>query len=309
MDSSTLTCTPRRRRTTIAELPNELLFAIFPLLPLKPLIAAKNVCQHWRMLVHESHLSPARRKLLDLFEQIVAEAPRDAQRPRVSQCYCDSDREEYLAFLTRSASAPEEFVAWVREWPAWGVFGWLWPGLDENKRRPAHALRRPLLELAALGGVGGFGLGAYGWSEPISVAKPHVKCITFSGGCSPFEPGVILRVTKVVPVEFAGIGIQTTGFMTEGDGMEVEAGIELIVLCFGGGNRALILDGKNGGEELKGLVYQVVEGYTLEERTVCAKTWIEYLRKHLMIPHPAKPPVKFHAEQPTTELFALIEPF
>lgn len=304
-------------RASIGDLPNELLFAIFPQLPLKSLIAVKGVCRHWRSLVPETHLSPARRRLLSVFDHIVASAPRDARRPRVAPRYLTHDREEYLQFLTGGTadSAPDDFVVWVREWPAWGVFGWLWPDLDERKRRPsAGVLKGALLDCALAGGGsswGGWGVGAYGWTEPASVTKPHVKCVTFTGGRSPLEPGAVLRVTKVVPIEFAGIGIQSAAFTTEGagDGDVPDAGIDLILLCFGGGNRALVLDGKNGGEDLKGMVYKIVEGYALTARTVCATSWADYLRAHLMTPHPTMPPVKFHMHEPTAALFELAEPF
>ncbi|GJE90293.1 F-box protein [Phanerochaete sordida] len=306
MASTTLSPAPKSTQAGVADLPTELLFAIFRLLPLKSLIAAKGVCRHWSSAVRQSRLDPARRRLLDAFEDIIASAPPGAGRPRVATSYCAQDREQYLEFLTKGATAPDEFVLWVREWPAWGVFGWLWPDLDERKK--VLVPRAPLLDLT-LGGLGGWSAGAYGWSEPASITKPHVKCVTFTGGRTPFAPGAILRVVKVVPIEFAGIGIQSTGFMTDGGAIDPDEGIDLVILCFGGGNRAVVLDGKNGGEELKGMVYKVVEGYALTERTVCAKTWVDYLRENLLTPHPMNPPVKFHSQQPTAELLTIIEPF
>lgn len=296
MGTSTLTCSPRHQWATVEELPNELLLAIFPILSLKSLIASKGVCRHWQTLVREARLNPVRRKLLDLFEHVVSAVSSGTTRPRVSQRYCDGDRDEYLHFLTRDTDAPEEFVLWVREWPAWGVYGWLWPDLDENKRRPAPSGKGLVVDYAQIGGgIGGWGVGGHGWSEPVSVARPHVKCITFCGSQSSYEPGAVLRAKKIVPVEFAGIGIQLSGFMTEeGDGMDDDLCIEVIVLCFGGGNRVLVLDGKNGGEDLKGVVYAVTEGFTMEERTICSRTWVEYLHKYLMTPHPLVAPLKFH---------------
>lgn len=311
MGTSMLTCTPKRRWAIVEDLPNELLLTIFPLLSLKSLIAAKGACRHWQTLVREAHLNPVRRKLLDLFEHVVSATPSGTARPRVSQHYCDSDRDEYLHFLTRNADAPEDFVLWVREWPAWGVYGWLWPDLDESKRRPAPPGKGLVVECAQFdSGMGGWGVSGYGWSEPVSVAKPHVKCITFCCSSATYEPGALLRAKKIVPVEFAGIGIQMTGFMTEeGDGMDDEPCLEVVVLCFGGGNRVLVLDGKNGGEELKGLVYAVTEGFAIEEQIICSRTWVEYLHKYLMTPHPPMAPLKFHAVSPTFTFSKLVAHF
>lgn len=279
-------------KLTVDDLPNEVLLEVIPLLPLKSLIAARGVCRHWRALVREAHLCPIRRTLLDLFLDLVCQ-PGTLSPPRVSQRYAHTDREEYLRFLTRTSPAPADFVLWVREWPAWGVFAWLWPETDD-----AHCARRRardlLVQLAHADGAFSLGVGMSGWSEPMSVRKPHVKCVTFSGGKSPFAPGVTLRATRLVPIELANIGILQTMNLTGFDGgEEEEETIEVTVLCFGGGNRALILDGKNGGEELVGIVYTIVEGYTLDAKTILSRTWVEYLRNHLLTPHPEDPPVKF----------------
>ena len=83
---------------TVNDLPNELLLTIIPLLPLKSLIAVQGVCRHWRTLVHEAHILPARRQLLEVFCAVVS-SPTAHTRPRVSAQYCESDREEYLRFL------------------------------------------------------------------------------------------------------------------------------------------------------------------------------------------------------------------
>ena len=54
----------------------------------------------------------------------------------------------------------------------------------------------------------------------------------------------------------------------------------MTILCFGGG-RALVLDGKSGGEALKGIVYMVRGSYTMRIDDVLARSWIEYLEKDL----------------------------
>lgn len=289
MGTSTLTCTRKHTWAAVDDLPNELLLAIFPLLPLKSLIAAQAVCRHWRALVQEAHLHPERRKLLDLFCELVR-SPDAHSRPRVSAHQCDSDREEYLRFLTRSTNAPEDFVLWVREWPAWGVFGWFWPDLDESYKRPKLEDSQLLVDSARADSLAAWGFGASGWSEPASVSKPHVKILTLTGGKSPLVPGAAMHATRVLPVEFAEIGIQNIHSMTETE--EDELSVEVIVLCFGGGNRALILDGSRGGEKLKGLVFAVGGGYTLNKSVIFSATWVEYLRKYLLVPHSRKPPAK-----------------
>lgn len=283
-----------RTWATVNDLPNELLLTIITLLPLKSLIAVQGVCRHWRTLVHEAHIPPARRQLLDVFRTVVG-SPAAHTRPRVPVHYCESDRDEYLRFLARNTKAPQDFVLWVREWPAWGVFGWLWPDTDETRRPVAGPERdRLLVACARAGVVPDWGFGATGWTEPVHVTKPHVKVLTFSGGKTPFAPGAALHATRLLPVEFADIGIQsTTVGMTEVE--EDEPSIDIIVLCFGGGNRALILDGGRGGEELKGVVYKLNEGYVLRTSSVLARTWTEYLGNYLLVPHALTSARKFVA--------------
>lgn len=262
---------------TANDLPNELILLVLQLLPLRAFVVARSINRRWRALADHAHLAPARRRLVDLFTVLAHTLPPESCRPRVHPSLRATDRAEYFQFLTRGAGAPEEFRLWVREWPAWAVFGWLWPEVDsDSDYTPSLAQSET-------------------WTDPLvswdpfsfldhvppstSRQKPHVKCLTFSGGKSPFH-GDTLHATRILPVEFAELGIQNN--VTEYDGDIGEPSIEVTALCFAGDTRALILDGKRGGEELAGVVYAISGTYAIGKDNILSRSWVEYLQKHVV---------------------------
>lgn len=88
-----------------------------------------------------------------------------------------------------------------------------------------------------------------------------------------------LYATRILPIEFSGFPDVDRNFM-EVDGGDGEPSFEVTVLCFGGG-RALILDGRRGGEDLVGVVYIVRGSYSIRSDNVLARSWVEYLEKDL----------------------------
>ncbi|KAL0961231.1 hypothetical protein HGRIS_006197 [Hohenbuehelia grisea] len=114
----------------VAELPVELLLEIFSFLPLKYLIAARGVNQHWRALVPSAKLPPARRALYDLYYDTLASPSFLPSRPRVLARLKSFDRELYLDRISqKGGELPEEFRLWILEWPAKAAFRSAWPGL------------------------------------------------------------------------------------------------------------------------------------------------------------------------------------
>ena len=179
-----------KRWATADDLPNELLLYIFPLLSLESLIAARQVNRRWRYLVPEAHICALRAKLLRLYLAFVhSPAFRRSSstwsrlhEPRVSHPLSlqDCEREEYLRLITNGSDAPEEFKLWMREWPAHAT----WPPDDATISPSACASNSWCLRVPR---------------------KPHLKCVTFSGGKSPFDPGATLYATRILPIEFSGL--------------------------------------------------------------------------------------------------------
>lgn len=53
------------------DIPNEILFEIFSAIPLKGLIAARGVNRTWRNFIQYSSIPPARRALLELYDDVI----------------------------------------------------------------------------------------------------------------------------------------------------------------------------------------------------------------------------------------------
>ncbi|KAF7978662.1 hypothetical protein HWV62_45186 [Athelia sp. TMB] len=103
-------------------------------LPLKSLIAAQGVDQHWRRLTSLAVIMPARRVLLNLYLQAIARDDITSLIASMRAQIHPFDRSSYVtALVTRNGGVdlPEEFRMWILEWPA-GVMGWIWPGFEDE---------------------------------------------------------------------------------------------------------------------------------------------------------------------------------
>ena len=128
----------------ITDLPNELLLMIFPHLPLQALLAARAVCHKWRFLAPLASLHPTRRRLLALYDALVASPAFLATRPLVTPYLTPFDRDAYVAALPHTA--PPELTTFILEWPARAAVACLWPGLDARFNMsdvPVFASRKP----------------------------------------------------------------------------------------------------------------------------------------------------------------------
>lgn len=112
------------------DIPNELLLLFFSYLPLKALISARGVSQHWRVLISHADILPARRALLRLYLRILASPLFIPTRPWVLSRLRPFDRKAYLDTLLKEHQyLPDDFCLWVLEWPARAAIRGSWPGL------------------------------------------------------------------------------------------------------------------------------------------------------------------------------------
>ncbi|KZP07499.1 hypothetical protein FIBSPDRAFT_875427 [Athelia psychrophila] len=101
-------------------------------LPLKSLIAARGLDHRWRHLTSLASILRARRLLLDLYLQAIANAQVVDTIESIRPHLRPFDRPSYVALLEHKnggVALPEEFRVWLLEWPS-AVIGWAWPGLD-----------------------------------------------------------------------------------------------------------------------------------------------------------------------------------
>lgn len=153
--------------------------------------------------------------------------------------------------------------------------------------------------------------------------NPNLKCITFSTGPHPssslhpiqsapfvqftLHDNLTLRATRILPISCAGLStypsahsrsMSSSASVTsmpmqtslEGLGVDGEPSIDVTVLSVGG-KRTLVLNGRRGGEALKGMVYWDGDegegvgdgggGYVVLRENVLARSWCEYLERDL----------------------------
>ncbi|KAH8092226.1 hypothetical protein BXZ70DRAFT_951828 [Cristinia sonorae] len=129
---------PWQPKATIHSLPNELMLSIFPLLPLRSLIAARGVSREWNHFSSVSFIPPARKALLELYLEVIKSPSFLSSRKLVADHLRELDREGYIDLLEADTGVPlpDEFRVWVLEWPLNAVCTWLWPGLESIQ--PPH---------------------------------------------------------------------------------------------------------------------------------------------------------------------------
>lgn len=125
--------TTRHAMSVTWHLPNELLLLTFSSLPLPGLLSARAVCSKWRHLVPLAHIPLTRRKLLCLYDNLLAlpafHLSRSMARNHI-KLVSEEERERFVQALPEDTC--EEFKAWVEEWPETSVIGALWPWLQQT---------------------------------------------------------------------------------------------------------------------------------------------------------------------------------
>ncbi|TCD69467.1 hypothetical protein EIP91_007593 [Steccherinum ochraceum] len=272
----------RSQRIKGEDLPNEILLQIYPYMPLQGLIAARGVDRRWRSLVSQAYIYPIRQRLLELYLYCLEKPAFLDSRPDVIPHIIPYDRDDYLKFLPDVI--PEEFELWIREWPAYGVIGWIWPGLKERL------------------GV------CKDWSftcrcNCIGHCPPFVKTITFhqrvangaSGGLdlSSSSDGILFHAAAYLPV---GTDITLAGdisWLDEGENemVSIELTVMCVCTCTSDGRRYwLVLDGKRGGEKMKGVVYLGNGGVDLKSEDIVSQSWPDFLQLELDCAKPCTHP-------------------
>ncbi|KJA23078.1 hypothetical protein HYPSUDRAFT_201637 [Hypholoma sublateritium FD-334 SS-4] len=111
----------------------EIVLHIFSYMELKTLIACEGVCQEWRQLVPLADLHHDRRRLLELYHDVIGnEQSLLSANPQTSTF----DRQAYIdQLLQQYPRVPDGFKLWILEWPSRAVIDGLWPSfpLEEAK--------------------------------------------------------------------------------------------------------------------------------------------------------------------------------
>ncbi|KAI0076594.1 hypothetical protein K474DRAFT_1675509 [Panus rudis PR-1116 ss-1] len=252
-------------RATGDDLPNELLLLIYPLLPLKALIAARGVCRRWRSLVTEADLDPARKQLLELYLQAIETPVFLATRPQIVPHLVHFNRQEYLDYLIQHSTAPEDFKIWLLEWPGKATIEWLWPGLDViTYEMEVHGLRKLV-------------------NNGLAYDPPYVKSVTYHKRKSDIARShTIMHATTYLP---AGIDLPATNEISWSDDEEMMVSVEITTLCLrkshveGEPSLWLALEGRRGAEYMAGVVY--LSGPSLGMQSIVARSWPEFLQMEL----------------------------
>lgn len=83
----------------ISDFPNEVLLEVFARFSLMSLIASRGVNRAWKNLVPLSNIPPARRALLELYDDVIQTSDFNGTRRKVTSALTPFDREAYVAGL------------------------------------------------------------------------------------------------------------------------------------------------------------------------------------------------------------------
>lgn len=275
--TDTLYVTPTK--TTGDDLPNELLLPIFAHLPLKSLITSRSVCRRWRYLVTSADLDPERRRLLTLYLRATNTPSFLITRSEIISALTPFDRSSFIQMVRDNGIKvlPKEFRMWIEEWPAKAAIGWIWPGLDCTfYRGETSACRR------------------HDFANTLGHNPPWIKTVTYHKRKSEkLRPHTLFkgRATSFLPF---GIELSTENNLSWGepedseeamrqDEDDVMVSFDLTVMCVQKsdaiGPEWLVLDGRRGGEEMKGCVFK--GSYGTRAGDVISDGWIEFLEREL----------------------------
>ncbi len=121
--------------TEASTFPPEVFLHIFSFMELKALIASQGVCQEWRQMVPLADLHHNRRRLLNLFHDVInneqfllSQAANQQTTPIDRQTYIDQLLQQY-------PKVPDDFKLWVLVWPSRTVIDGLWPSFPLEEAR------------------------------------------------------------------------------------------------------------------------------------------------------------------------------
>jgi len=119
----------------LTDLPAELQSQILSYCDLSSLIAAIGSYSVWRQSCTLRDVHPTRRRLLDMYLNLVRSKTFLASRACVKKVCERFDREEYIRKMERQrgiVAVPADFRMYILEWPERAVFDSLWPGMPLN---------------------------------------------------------------------------------------------------------------------------------------------------------------------------------
>jgi len=123
------------QRTTIADLPLDVLLDCFSFMELKSLIISRCVCAEWREFVPRAPLLRERRRLLDLHYGIINTDYFLKTHDYALEHLRPFDRQAYVNnFISQHPALPDDFRLWILEWPSSIVIHGIWPGLPDRLR-------------------------------------------------------------------------------------------------------------------------------------------------------------------------------
>lgn len=265
-------------KTTGDDLPNELLLPIFAHLPLKSLIVSRCVCRRWRYLVTSADLDPERRRLLTLYLRAIETPSFLVTRSEIIPALKPFDRAQLLGFVRDNGIGvlPKEFRMWIEEWPAKAAIGWIWPGLDWSFYRGESTVCR-----------------RRDFANTIGYNPPWIKTVTYHKRKSEkLRPDTLFNglATSFLPfgIEIAENNLswgepEDSEEAMRQDEDDVMVTFDLTVMCVQKsdviGPEWLVLDGRRGGEEMKGCVFK--GSYGARAGDIISNGWIDFLEREL----------------------------
>ena len=123
------------QRTTIADLPLDVLLDCFSFMEFKSLIISRCVCAEWRKFVPRAPLLRERRRIFDLYYGII----NTDYFLKTHDCALEHlqpfDRQALINnFISQHPALPDDFRLWILEWPSSVVIHGMWPGLPYRLR-------------------------------------------------------------------------------------------------------------------------------------------------------------------------------
>ncbi|KAK7540879.1 uncharacterized protein J3D65DRAFT_616803 [Phyllosticta citribraziliensis] len=284
--------------TSPDELPVELHLHIISFLDLKGLIKMRSVSKHWRSLIEKyaqnsEVVLPSRYALLQLYDDWTRTFACAETRNLILPHLRNFDRDEYMSNFP--GNVPEEFELWIREWPSSAVMGWLWPGLPDRDHDslPGPDYRFSLEHDNELNRLSTDCLRR--WRDPyrnwiycrinFNADSPHAVDIKTHGAAHGWRVSGKTTNSSLISLETRAIEIQT-GCQASDESGGPTRGLVLLIIS-GAGPFNGTVQGACGDPE-EHYVGEVEESWIPEvncqrPENDYSKSWIEWLRKHMML--------------------------